>query len=147
MRSRQFAVAVHKLRKGCGMTRMALARAADIDPSYITLIERDGYVPTPAVMEQIDAAFQGRATKRDRAMLWITGLRLPQRFLERPVILHALAHFLSLPAGQMNTEAHRISGLAPGAYPDDLRAIQEEAEERLRNSEGARIMAEGAAEA
>lgn len=45
MRNLAWANHVRKERKGIGLTRRKLAELAKIDPSYVTLIERDGYVP------------------------------------------------------------------------------------------------------
>lgn len=45
MRNQAWANYVKDKRKGRGLTRRKLAELAKIDPSYVTLIERDGYVP------------------------------------------------------------------------------------------------------
>lgn len=47
MRNLQFARTVRDLRKSKQLTRRKLAEYSNIDPSYVTLIERDGYVPRP----------------------------------------------------------------------------------------------------
>lgn len=43
--SRQWGTWVHDRRKVCRLTRRELAKTVKIDPSYVTLMERDGYVP------------------------------------------------------------------------------------------------------
>ena len=45
MRNQAWANYVKDKRKARGLTRRKLAELASIDPSYVTLIERDGYVP------------------------------------------------------------------------------------------------------
>lgn len=45
MRNETWATYVKEKRKGKHLTRRKLAELAKIDPSYVTLIERDGYVP------------------------------------------------------------------------------------------------------
>jgi transcriptional regulator with XRE-family HTH domain len=45
MRNQAWANYVKDKRKARGLTRRKLAELAGIDPSYVTLIERDGYVP------------------------------------------------------------------------------------------------------
>lgn len=45
MRNEAWANYVKEKRKGKHLTRRKLAELAKIDPSYVTLIERDGYVP------------------------------------------------------------------------------------------------------
>lgn len=45
MRNQAWANYVKDKRKARGLTRRKLAELAKIDPSYVTLIERDGYVP------------------------------------------------------------------------------------------------------
>lgn len=45
MRNQAWANYVKDQRKARGLTRRKLAELARIDPSYVTLIERDGYVP------------------------------------------------------------------------------------------------------
>ena len=45
MRNEAWANYVRDKRKACHLTRRKLAELAKIDPSYVTLIERDGYVP------------------------------------------------------------------------------------------------------
>ena len=45
MRNQAWANYVKDKRKARGLTRRRLAELASIDPSYVTLIERDGYVP------------------------------------------------------------------------------------------------------
>lgn len=45
MRNEAWATYVKEKRKARHLTRRKLAELAKIDPSYVTLIERDGYVP------------------------------------------------------------------------------------------------------
>lgn len=45
MRNEAWANYIKEKRKGKHLTRRKLAELAKIDPSYVTLIERDGYVP------------------------------------------------------------------------------------------------------
>lgn len=45
MRKRSWGIFVKEKRKAKQMTRRRLAELAKLDPSYVTLIERDGYVP------------------------------------------------------------------------------------------------------
>lgn len=47
---------VREIRLRRGLTARQLADKADITPSYITLIERDGYVPKMAVAERLATA-------------------------------------------------------------------------------------------
>lgn len=48
---------VRAQRKARQMTRRALAELAGMDPSYITLIERDGYVPSRSKVSAIGGVF------------------------------------------------------------------------------------------
>ncbi len=45
MKNSEWALFVSQKRKSNRLTRRKLAELASIDPSYVTLIERDGYVP------------------------------------------------------------------------------------------------------
>ncbi len=45
MKNKEWAKYVQDNRKSQNLTRRKLADLANIDPSYVTLIERDGYVP------------------------------------------------------------------------------------------------------
>lgn len=47
---------VREIRIRRGLTARQLAEKADRDPSYITLIERDGYVPKLATVERLGRA-------------------------------------------------------------------------------------------
>lgn len=49
---------VKELRKRRRLTRRALAEMADLCPSYITLIERDGYIPKQDKVEALAAALK-----------------------------------------------------------------------------------------
>lgn len=55
---------VQRKRKAKDLTRRDLAELASIDPSYMTLIERDGFVPRRDTVERIGAALY----LRDEAM-------------------------------------------------------------------------------
>lgn len=56
-RNMAWAKHVRENRKARQMTRRALAFKADIDPSYLTLIERDGYVPRKNHIKRIGLIF------------------------------------------------------------------------------------------
>lgn len=47
---------VREIRQRRRLTARALADKANLDPSYITLIERDGYVPKQAAVERLAIA-------------------------------------------------------------------------------------------
>ena len=61
MRNPAWANYVRDRRKACQMTRRKLAELAKIDPSYVTLIERDGYVPRKDKVLEIARAIQADA--------------------------------------------------------------------------------------
>lgn len=58
MRNISWAIFVKERRKARGLTRRKLAEMAEIDPSYVTLIERDGYVPRKDKVEMIAQALE-----------------------------------------------------------------------------------------
>ncbi len=58
MKDVSWAYFVKEKRKARGLTRRKLAEMADIDPSYVTLIERDGYVPRKDKVEMIAKALE-----------------------------------------------------------------------------------------
>lgn len=58
MRNISWALFVKEKRKARGLTRRRLAEMAEIDPSYVTLIERDGYVPRKDKVEMIAQALE-----------------------------------------------------------------------------------------
>lgn len=58
MRNQLWAQYVRRKRKLQGFTRRRLAELADIDPSYVTLIERDGYTPRKCKVLDIAKALQ-----------------------------------------------------------------------------------------
>lgn len=49
-RKKEWAEFVKENRIQSKMTKRQLALKADVDPSYITLIERDGFVPKPRIV-------------------------------------------------------------------------------------------------
>ena len=55
--NRAWAQFIEDGRKRAGLTRRELAAAANVDPSYATLWERDGYVPRPNVVKRIAEVF------------------------------------------------------------------------------------------
>lgn len=57
---------VQSERKAKGLTRRRLAEMAGIDPSYVTLIERDGYVPRK---EKVRSLAQALGVSLDQALL------------------------------------------------------------------------------
>ncbi len=56
MRNPKWAEYVRKHREKAGKTRRDIAKGAGIDPSYVTLIERDGYVPNRLKVEALAVA-------------------------------------------------------------------------------------------
>ena len=58
MRNQAWANYVRDRRKARQLTRRKLAELANIDPSYVTLIERDGYVPRKDKVLEIARAIQ-----------------------------------------------------------------------------------------
>ncbi|GMU55944.1 MAG: hypothetical protein AMXMBFR33_50900 [Candidatus Xenobia bacterium] len=58
MRNQAWANYVRDKRKARQLTRRKLAELAKIDPSYVTLIERDGYVPRKDKVLEIARAIQ-----------------------------------------------------------------------------------------
>lgn len=58
MRNQPWANHVKERRKALGLTRRRLAELAGIDPSYVTLIERDGYVPRKDKVHDIARAIE-----------------------------------------------------------------------------------------
>ncbi|HXE71607.1 MAG TPA: helix-turn-helix transcriptional regulator [Candidatus Nitrosotenuis sp.] len=58
MRNQAWANYVRDKRKARGLTRRKLAELAKIDPSYVTLIERDGYVPRKDKVLEIAKAIE-----------------------------------------------------------------------------------------
>lgn len=61
MRNQAWANYVRDRRKARQLTRRKLAEMASIDPSYVTLIERDGYVPRKDKVIEIARAIQADA--------------------------------------------------------------------------------------
>jgi transcriptional regulator with XRE-family HTH domain len=61
MRNQAWANYVRDRRKARQLTRRKLAEMAKIDPSYVTLIERDGYVPRKDKVLEIARAIQADA--------------------------------------------------------------------------------------
>ncbi|MBI3929305.1 MAG: helix-turn-helix transcriptional regulator [Armatimonadetes bacterium] len=66
MRNQAWANYVRDRRKARQLTRRKLAELAKIDPSYVTLIERDGYVPRKDKVLEIAKAIQADV---DRTLL------------------------------------------------------------------------------
>jgi ribosome-binding protein aMBF1 (putative translation factor) len=65
MRTITFAEWVIDQRKFCKLSKVALAKAVKIDPSYVTLIETRGYVPSSRITARL-----GRALgDEDKAMI------------------------------------------------------------------------------
>lgn len=58
-RSLMWSRLVRDRRKAAKMTRRKLAEQAQIDPSYVTLIERYGYVPSRACANRVALALPG----------------------------------------------------------------------------------------
>lgn len=53
-----FAAYVKQHRKKKDLTRVQMAKLVGIDPSYVTLIERDGRVPTQLIVERLGRVLQ-----------------------------------------------------------------------------------------
>jgi transcriptional regulator with XRE-family HTH domain len=66
MKNQDWANYVKERRKARQLTRRKLAELAKIDPSYVTLIERDGYVPRKDKVLEIARAIQADV---DRTLL------------------------------------------------------------------------------
>lgn len=66
MKNQDWANYVKERRKAKQLTRRKLAELAKIDPSYVTLIERDGYVPRKDKVLEIARAIQADV---DRTLL------------------------------------------------------------------------------
>lgn len=77
----------HKLRRAAkGLSRVAVAKIVNIDSSYITLIERDGWVPRFPVLEPLCALLA--ESDRDRVAGCIIGGWVPED--RRNEVLHKL---------------------------------------------------------
>lgn len=58
MRNEAWASYIREKRKARHLTRRKLAELAKIDPSYVTLIERDGYVPRKDKVHELARALE-----------------------------------------------------------------------------------------
>ncbi|MCL5037212.1 MAG: helix-turn-helix domain-containing protein [Chloroflexi bacterium] len=66
MKNKQWAKFVKRNREKVGLSRRKLAQKASIDPSYITLIENDGYIPSRNKVVNLAEALE---INNDRALL------------------------------------------------------------------------------
>lgn len=60
---------VEQARKRAGMTKRDVAKAGQFDPSYLTLIERDGLVPTRKLTSVIVSALTHDKCEQDVGMV------------------------------------------------------------------------------
>ena len=120
MRNQAWANYVRDRRKARQMTRRKLAELAKIDPSYVTLIERDGYVPRRDKVLEIAKALQAEV---DRTLL-VAGFAPEKiavkdllekiesykadRLLEKPLRL-AIRELFNLTPGQQRKVAEMLN--------------------------------------
>lgn len=90
------------LRRRAHLTRLALAQQAECDPSYVTLIERDGYGPSTAICERIVRALVARNVPEVDALRWMLMCgRTPPRLLSGdPGLLSLFLEAFALPASR-----------------------------------------------
>ncbi len=89
MRNQAWANYVRDKRKARGLTRRKLAELASIDPSYVTLIERDGYVPRKDKVLEI-----ARAVEADMDHTLLVAGYAPEKIPVKD-LLDRLEHFKS----------------------------------------------------
>jgi len=89
MRNQAWANYVKDKRKARGLTRRRLAELASIDPSYVTLIERDGYVPRKDKVLEI-----ARAVEADLDHTLLVAGYAPEKIPVKD-LLERLEHFKS----------------------------------------------------
>ncbi len=89
MRNQAWANYVKDKRKARGLTRRKLAELASIDPSYVTLIERDGYVPRKDKVLEI-----ARAVEADLDHTLLVAGYAPEKIPVKD-LLERLEHFKS----------------------------------------------------
>lgn len=129
MRNEAWANYVRDKRKACHLTRRKLAELAKIDPSYVTLIERDGYVPRKDKVLEL-----ARALEVDVDHTLLVAGYAPEKvslrdLLDRLDSLHAekamdrelrtaLREVIHLPKDEQKRLGHMIMGaLHPGKEP------------------------------
>lgn len=76
--SERFSREIKSIRKQLRWLRNQAARAAGVNPSYWTLFERDGYVPSRATIGKLVAAFVAAGIPSERAeLLYLHGTYAP----------------------------------------------------------------------
>lgn len=106
MRDQIWANTVRSGRKAKQLTRRELARRAGIDPSYVTLIERHGYVPRRDKVEEL-----GRVLgDQDQAMVMAGFVPGNRRRDVLGVVRNAAVESLS---PQMQAVVNRLKALPP----------------------------------
>lgn len=68
-RNKEWGSFVTRARQAAGITRIQLAKSSGIDPSYITLIEKHGYVPKADKLESILGSLELSKEQFDMALL------------------------------------------------------------------------------
>lgn len=101
------------LRSRARMTRRLLAHAADIDPSYLTLIERDGTAPRPAIAERIVRALIAHGVPEPAATRWLILCgHIPPRVIDGyPGLLTLFLEAFAAPVREQARIAQALEGV------------------------------------
>lgn len=107
-----FAAEVTRIRESLSLRKRDLAHLSGMDPSYMTLIERDGYIPSIKMMDAMVAALRySGASEKDLVKLEMLCEYKPGGLVKTPSILEVIVKMCQMSEDEQKEFAKKVRSM------------------------------------
>lgn len=108
----EFASEVTRIRESLNLRKRDLAHLSGMDPSYVTLIERDGYIPSIKMLDSMIAAFRYAGAKdEDTVKIELLCDYKPSLLVQTPCMVDVVVKICQMNAKEQKEFAKKVRSL------------------------------------